>query len=171
MPLSDPNHPTLLGGCGRAATAAEARYRINAPVLSLRSTRIVALDGQAEAIVRDIASQNGGGPQFYAYQPVTGRANDDLMLRSVGGTDTPLSSLLVSAYAVVLLATTGDGAPAATTIGETCFRQGITVAGVVVGGAGDETAAAVTALRPHARILLTLDDAADVFEVLGALRA
>lgn len=173
MPLSesraDPNHPTLLAGCARATTAAEARYRIDAAVLPLGTTRIVALDDAAAGLLRRTASQNGRDTRPYRSHH---GADGALALRSAEGADAPLDDVLAQAHAVVLVATTGAGAPAAAVIGQTCLRRGITVAGVAVGEAGGDAAnAAVAALRPYSRILLVVDDGSDVFEVLSALRA
>ena len=49
--------PTLLNSCASAATAAEARFRIDAkPGLRVeRATRVVALDAGAAEIVRPLA--------------------------------------------------------------------------------------------------------------------
>ena len=53
--------PTLLNSCARAATAAEARYRISYPEFARRSSRVIALDDQAAAIVGRIAGERDRG--------------------------------------------------------------------------------------------------------------
>jgi hypothetical protein len=69
-----------------------------------------------------------------------------------------------------MIATDSGGAGAASVIGEACSRRGIMTTGLVF-GEGSEVAAAVSALRPHARVLLVSSDEDDVPEVLAALRA
>ena len=73
---------------------------------------------------------------------------------------------------IVMVATADDGAEAASVIGEACTRRGIMTTGLVfVFGEGRDVAAAVSALRAHARVLLVSRDEDDVPEVLTALRA
>jgi hypothetical protein len=69
-----------------------------------------------------------------------------------------------------MVATADDGAHAASVIGAACARRGIMTTGLVF-GEGRDVAAAVSALRPHARVLLVSRDEDDVPEVLAALRA
>ncbi|HEX8858962.1 MAG TPA: hypothetical protein VGC06_07680 [Actinomycetes bacterium] len=63
--------PTLLNGCRLAATAAEARFRINVPAPPARATRVVALDQVAVAVVGRAAQRAWQGAVFYAYEPGT----------------------------------------------------------------------------------------------------
>jgi len=56
--------PTLLNGCGMAATAAEARFRINGPNPPARAARIVALDRGAAAVISRAAQQRWQGAHF-----------------------------------------------------------------------------------------------------------
>jgi hypothetical protein len=81
-----------------------------------------------------------------------------------------LSAELADADFVMMIATTGSGAAAATAIGNACTLRGIMTAGVILGADGDVTDA-VTALRPHARVLLVSEDQRDVSGVLTALGA
>jgi hypothetical protein len=71
---------------------------------------------------------------------------------------------------VLMVATADDGADAAAAIGETCWMKSITTGGVVFGEEAN-VRRAVTALRPHARVLLVTQDEDDVWAVLTALRA
>ena len=71
---------------------------------------------------------------------------------------------------VMMIASEGRGAAAATTIGDACTLRGIMTAGLIVGTNG-ESGAALTALRPNARVLLVTGDARDATELLAAVGA
>ena len=169
--------PILLNTCARAATAAEARFRINAPIRPSRATRVVALDEGAYLVVRRIAERPWAGARFFTYRPPApapigpGHGDvADIVLRSTDGSDSWLSAELDGADIAVMVATANDGARAASAIGDACTLRGIMTAGVVLADRGD-TGAATAALRPHARVLIVTHDELDVSEVLAALRA
>jgi hypothetical protein len=71
---------------------------------------------------------------------------------------------------VLMIATANDGAAAASAIGTACAKRGITTAGIVL-GSGHTTGEAVTALRPHARVLLVTEDRRDIVEILSEVGA
>jgi hypothetical protein len=166
------SRPTLLNSCSWAATAAEARFRINAARPAARSTRVVALDAGAVPIVARLAAESWGGARFFNYRAANGASEQgelaDLVLSVVGGGDTRLSEQLVDADVMMMVATADDGAAAASAIGNACTLRGIMTAGLILGTSSN---AAVTALRPHARVLLVSNDQFDLAEVLAAIGA
>ena len=168
-----PARPILLNSCAQAATAAEARYRINAPV-SAAQVSVIALDHGAESVIRRVAQQDWKAASFFAYEAApssTGNGSGpEAFLRAFDGSPTRLSDQLAGADITVMVLTADDGADAAAAIGEACHRRGIMTAGLML---GDETkaGAAMLALRSHARVLMVSRDDRDVSEVLTALRA
>lgn len=161
--------PTLLNSCACASTAREARFRIDAPPQAARATRVVALDAGAAAIVSPLPEQPWLGAHFLRY--AGGRSDIvDLELTTMDGRAVRLNEELADADFVMMIATTDDGAAAATAIGNACTLRGIMTAGVVLEG-GDDVSAAVNALRPNARVLLVSKDQRDVSGVLTALGA
>lgn len=158
--------PSIPSSCARAATAAEARYRIQRPVAPARAPRIIALDDGAVEIVRRTAELQWANARFYACEPADGT----VMLRGIEGRPATLADELASADVVVMIATNDRGAGCAYTIGKACWQRSVMTAGLVV---SDDDAAdrAVAALRPHARVLLPGADESDVVELLTALRA
>jgi hypothetical protein len=166
--------PTLLNSCAMAATAAEARYRVDAPIADNRVTRVVALDEGAGAVVGRVAQQRWSGARFYTYEAPLRRDDEaelaDIVLRTADGSQARLSEELVGADVMVMIATADDGADAATAIGNACTLRGIMTAGLII-GEGSGAGAAVSALRPNARVLLRSRDEHDVSDVLTALRA
>ncbi len=166
-----PMQPTLLSSCARAATAAEARFRIDAGPRTPRATRVVALDAGASRVVRPLAGWDWRSVRFLDYR---GEAVDgqlaDLPLWTGTGDRTQLSAELAEADFMLMVATAGDGATAAAAIGNACVLAGIMTAGVILGADG-AASAAVSALRPYARVLLVSRDQDDVAELLSVVGA
>jgi hypothetical protein len=165
--------PTLLNGCASAATAAEARFRIDGPITG-RSARVVGLDAGAAEVVGRVAEQPWSGATFFtAEDPAPGggdRAPADVLLRGLDGSTSPLSEELEDADLVVMIATSDDGAQVAASIAKACAQRGIMMAGLILGDRV-ELSAAVSALRPYAPVLMVSGDEDDVSELLTALRA
>jgi hypothetical protein len=165
--------PTLLHSCARAATAAEARFRVDYPNSITRASRIVALDNEAASVVARISGQDWHGAHFLTYkEPISGANGNhpDAILQSSDGAETRLSDELNGADVAVMIATADREAEAASIIGRACFLRGIMTAGLVVGDSNglDD---AVTALRPYASVLVVAADEDYVPEMLAALRA
>jgi hypothetical protein len=157
----------LLSSCARAASAAEARYRIDAPVES-RAARVVALDERAATVARSVAAHPWASARFYVCEGVEG-GSGDFLLRTLDGAPALLADELDGAHVVVMIATEDAGAACAYEIGRACWERAIMTAGAVLGD-GTDAGLAVAALRPHARVLLPTADEGDVVELLTALR-
>jgi len=146
------NTPILASSCARAATAEEARYRIDRPIGG-RSARIVALDEAAAGVVRRVAELPWGASRFFPDAAAFNAATE-----------------LDDADVVILIATADADGDAGASIARACSERGIMVAGLVLGERGD-VLDAVAALRPYARNLMISEDDDDVAAVLTALRA
>jgi hypothetical protein len=164
------DRPILASSCAMAATAAEARYRIDAKPQPPRATSVVALDDGALSVVRDLAAQEWNAARFLGCADGADGDYADLQLCTVDGESVRLSEELGRADFVMMIATGGGGAAAAATIGDACTLRGIMTAGLVVGADGD-SGAALTALRPNARVLLVTGDEQDATELLAAVGA
>lgn len=168
--------PTLLSSCARAATAREAAYRIDAGPRRPRATRVVALDDGAARAVDRLGHESWSVAKVLRYRATTEPAGGadalaDIDLETGEGRPTRLSDELADADFVMMVATDGAGAAAAAAVGNACTLRGIMTAGLVLDavGAAGSTSAAVTALRPHARVLLVSSDQQDVDAVLTAV--
>ena len=171
------SRPTLLSSCARAATAAEARYRISAREFTHRSSRVIALDPWSAAIIGDVATVTWRGGHFLAFESAL---PDDAMLRRAplesqghNATTALLSEELDGADTVVMVASAQGSATAASLIGDAAAARGIMSAGLVLPGPGAPLASPagiVPALRPNAMVLVILRDTTDLREVLAALR-
>jgi hypothetical protein len=144
--------PILANSCALAATAEEARFRIDRPIGG-RAALVIALDDEAAEVVDRVAELPWQGARFF-------RAPSELDLdREL--TDTDVAIMIATADA--------DGA-VAERIARACAERGIMTSGLILGERLD-VAPAVSALRPYARNLMVTDDEEDVGAVLTALRA
>lgn len=164
--------PTLLHSCALAATAAEARFRIDYPNSKTRDSRIVALDEEAAVILERIRREPWQGARFLSYQGRSDPAAEgpDAVLVTLDGTETRLSKELEGADVAIMVATTDRGAEGASIIGDACFLRRIMTAGLVVGD-GARVDQAITSLRPYASVLVVSSDEEYVPDMLVALRA
>jgi hypothetical protein len=163
--------PTLLGSCARAATAAEARFRINAPAFTQRCSRVIALDEQAADVVRELAERTWHGGHFLVFES---EVPGDALLRLAAGGGQPAATALLSeeldgADTVVMVASAAGSPAAASLIGDAAAARGIMTAALVLAGAAPVDGA-VAALRPNAKVRVVLASIADILEVLSALR-
>jgi hypothetical protein len=172
------NAPTLLNSCARAATAAEARFRIDYPNSRARASRIIALDDKAADIMRRVETGPWGGARFLTFRsrhPAPGieSLSIDATLATPDGTDRKLSAELAGADVVVMIASSGEGVEAAAAVGNACFVRNIMTAGLIVSGnrADPHVERAVQVLRPYAAVLVIASDEEYVPAMLQALRA
>lgn len=152
--MSTPIRPILLNSCALAATAEEARFRIDRPIGG-RAALILALDDDAAEVVDRIAERPWGAARFR-------RAGDDV--------ESWLAEELADADVAIMVATSEADADAAAAIARACAERGIMTAGLILGDRL-EAAEAVSALRPYARNLMVTSDEEDIAAVLTALRA
>jgi hypothetical protein len=155
-----------LSECASATSAAESRFRIDAPIEPARAARVIALDERAVGVARRAADHRWAHARFYSCE---GGTPQEPVLRELDGGPAPLGQVLTGSDVVVVLASEDSGKEYAAAIGRTCRQHGITTAGLVLDidyGVRD----AVAALRPFARVLMPSADEADVLELLTALR-
>jgi hypothetical protein len=161
-----------LSSCARAATAEEARFRIDRPIAPSRAGRVVALDDRAAEVLARTAQFEWANARFYVCVSA-GEDPESIVLRGIDGGAATLADELASASVVVMIATSDAGAACAYALGKACWERGVQTAGLVLGDGthgGTAAASAVAALRPHARVLLPSADEDDVVDLLTALR-
>ena len=150
--MTRPITPILANSCARAATADEARFRIDGPI-SGRNALIIALDDEAAGVVDRVAERPWGAARFF-------RSPDAAAILEA----------LPDADVAIMVATADADGDAAETIARAAVERGIMTAGLIL-GERLEVADAVSALRPYARNLMVTEDEEDVAAVLTALRA
>jgi hypothetical protein len=168
----------MLSESARMASAAEARFRIDAPNSLPRAVKVIALDRLSERVIKDLpgtwsnatfltASHFAGAPRRKPFSmsgwlsDLAGRAKD--LVDEVGSADL-----------VVMVATAGEDAQAATLIGEACAARHVMTTALLLGSAGQDDATlsrTLASLRPYARMLVVAGSDDYVADMLIALRA
>jgi hypothetical protein len=163
----------------RMASAAEARFRIDAPNAKPKRVKVIALDRPSEAVVKRLAQQSWNGASFFTASAFAGAlpAGSFSMqgwLSDLAGRAKDLIDEVNTADLVVMVATAGENAQAAALIGEACSLERITTTGLILGGASasDEMLSkTLSQMRPWS-LMLVIAGAVDYIEdMLVALRA
>jgi hypothetical protein len=169
------------------SSAAEARFRINAPNAKPRNTKVIALDKPSEALVSRLAQLRWNGASFFtasAFAPEPQPRKEDHAgpasfsmqgwLSDLAGRTKDLIDEVDHADLVVMVATAGENAAAATLIGEACSLRRVNTTGLILGGrtATDEMLAkTLSRLRPWSLMLVIASGEDYIEDMLSALRA
>jgi hypothetical protein len=162
----------------RMATAAEARFRIEAPNSSPRTVKVIALDRPSEDVVKRLAHKQWGRAAFltapaFGSTPKAGESFSG-WLSDLAGRTKNLIDEIQSADLVVMVAAAGEDAAAASIIGEACSLKRVTTTCLILGGAdkSDEALSrTLSQLRPWAVMLVVASAEEYVEDMLRALRA
>ena len=151
----------------RATTAAEARFRVQAPNSLPRAITAIALDAAAVAVVERLAAAGWRHATFLtALSPGT--------LQDLGGQPRRLEDEVAAADLVVLVAGPGGHAEAAPSIGDACSRRRVMTTAFLVGAASAsdrDVSKTLAQIRPWSLmvVIATCDDYID--DMMTALRA
>jgi hypothetical protein len=164
----------------RVTTAEQSRFRINDPNAKLRAVKVIALDRHAEPVVKRLSELKWNGASFFtasAFAAAPHAGKDFSMtgwLADLAGRSRDLVNEVNAADLVVMVATAGESAGAASIIGEACSLKRVMTTGLIVGGAtaSDEALSkTLSQLRPWS-LMLVIANADDYIEdMLTALRA
>ncbi|HEY4819586.1 MAG TPA: hypothetical protein VIH62_02005 [Xanthobacteraceae bacterium] len=164
----------------RMSSAAEARFRIDAPNSKPRAIKIIALDPPSERVVKRLAQAAWSQASFFTASAFSGAPRKDESfsmtgwLSDVAGRTTDLINEVDSADLVVMVATAGESACAAAIIGEACSLKRVNTTGLIIGGPGtsDEALSKTLAqLRPWSLMLVIASGEDYIEDMLVALRA
>jgi hypothetical protein len=162
----------------RMTTAAEARYRINAPNSVPRSVKVIALDQPSEAVVKRLAQGRWNRANFFTASAfgATPQKGESFAgwLSDLAGRTKNLIEEVNTADLVVMVATAGETAHAASIIGEACSLKRVMTTGLILGGAdtSDEVLGKTLAqLRPWSLMLVIASADEYIEDMLTALRA
>jgi hypothetical protein len=164
----------------RMSSAAEARYRIDAPNSKPRAIKIIALDQPSERVVKRLAQSAWSQASFFTASAFSGapRKGESFSmtgwLSDIAGRTTDLINEVESADLVVMVATAGESAAAAAIIGEACSAKRVNTTGLIIGGPGasDEALSKTLAqLRPWSLMLVIASGEDYIEDMLVALRA
>jgi hypothetical protein len=161
----------------RAASAAEARFRINDPNSRPRTIKVIALDRASERVVKPLAGLQWKGAAFLTtLQPAPPRESFFMpgWLSDLAGHTKDLLAEIDGADQVVMVATAGENAEAASIIGEACSLKRVMTTGLVVcvRSTSDEALSQTLAqVRPWALMLVIASAEEYIADMLIALRA
>jgi len=152
------------------SSAAEARFRVQAPNSLPRAIKVIALDQAAEAMVRQIASAGWSNTKFFTAGDRSGRGR----LADLAGHETELTGEIADADLVVLVAAPGGRAEAAGAIGQACSDRRVMTTGFIVGARGAaevELSKTLAQIRPWSLMVVISNHDDYISDMMIALRA
>jgi hypothetical protein len=151
----------------RMSSAAEARFRIQAPNSLPRAIKVFALDAAGRAVIDRLAGSGWPHATF-----LTAASSDDL--RDLAGHPRSVREEIDTADLAVLVAGPGGHADAASIIGEACSARRVTTTGFLVGAASapePEVAKTLAQLRPWSLMVVIARHDDYIDDMMTALRA
>jgi hypothetical protein len=171
----------MLSESARMSSAAEARFRVQAPNSRPRVVKVIALDPQSENVVKRLAATAWNNATFLTASAFASVAHSggerfsvDGWLSDLAGRTKSLVDEVATADLVVMVATAGENAQAASLIGEACSLKRVMTTALVLGSAAtsDEVLAKSLAhLRPWSLMVVIASAEDYVTDMLTALRA
>jgi hypothetical protein len=158
----------MLSESARMRSAAEARFRVQAPNSRPRTIKVIAVDGAGEGVVRRLADGGWKHATFF-----TAASTEDT-LADLAGRTSSVADELHSADLVVLVAGPGGHAHAASRVGRACSLRRVMTTGFVVGVASASPSAlskTLAQLRPWSLMVVIADSDDYIDDMLAALRA
>ena len=170
----------MLSESARMSSAAEAKFRVQAPNSRPRAVKVIALDAPSESIVKQLAQKSWNGANFFTASAFSGAPSGadpftvDGWLSDLAGRTKNLVDEVASADLVVMVATAGESAQAASLIGEACSLRRVMTTALVLGSAStsDEVLAkSLAQLRPWSLMVVIASAEDYIADMLTALRA
>jgi hypothetical protein len=166
----------------RMSSAAEARFRVEAPNSRPRAVKVIALDAASESVVKELARERWQGASFFTASAFAGGGPGGTLerfslggwLNDLAGRTKDLVAEIAAADLVVMVGSAGENAGAAAIIGEACAARHVMTTALILGTAGssDEALSKLLAqLRPHAMMLVISSADEYIKDMLTALRA
>jgi hypothetical protein len=164
----------------RMSSAAEARFRIDAPNSTARAVKVIALDPPSEVVIKRLAQLPWNNAGFFTASALTGTADGDASLSvenwlsDLAGRTKTLIDEIAAADLIIMVATAGENAPAASVIGEACRLGGVMTTVLILGGAAASDEVLAKTLGPLRRdaMMVVMASAEDyIADMLTALRA
>lgn len=170
--------PAVPSESARASSAFEAGFRIDAANARARTTKVLALDRASAAVIGRLATSPWTGASFLTI-PTEAPARDGAFsvsgwLRDLAGQTRNLADEIAGADQVVMVATAGENAEAASIIGEACSVRRIMTTGLILANSStpDEALSrTLSHMRPWALMLVVASGEEYIEDMLTALRA
>ncbi len=156
------------------SSRAEARFRIQDPNSRPRTIKVIALDTASEAVVGRLAARP---PSYWTSATFLTAAAFPAAARDFSGQPKDLTKEAAAADLVVMVASPGGEAHAASTIGEACSAKRVMTTGLVIGAnpaspiSEEAVSLTLSQLRPWSLMLVIADPDNYIDDMLTALRA
>ncbi|MGE3711246.1 MAG: hypothetical protein AB7G35_16420 [Hyphomicrobiaceae bacterium] len=169
----------------RMTTAQEAAFRVPYPNSTPRAIKVIALDSEAGKVIAELGAKQWNRAVFFSslsFPSVSGgRAGDanskdklQAWLKDVAGHASELVAEIDSADIVVVVASPGTDASAASIIGNACRLRHKSMIGLILKTAGvsdERLSRTLMGMRPLATMLVVASGTDYVEEMLHAMRA
>jgi hypothetical protein len=159
----------MVSESARMSSAAEARFRVQAPNSLPRAIKVIALDAEGESVVRRLDQVGWRHATFF----LAGDPRDP-SLRDLAGRPWSVAAEVDTADLVVLIAGPGGQADAVSTIGDACSRRRVMTTGFIVGASSAserDLSSTLAQLRPWSLMLVVANSDDYIDDMLTALRA
>jgi hypothetical protein len=150
------------------SSRAEARFRIQDPNSRPRAIKVIALDKASEDAMRRLAERSWMNATFLSAAGFPGAARD------FSGQAKDLTNEVDAADLIVMVASPGGEAHAASVIGEACSARRVMTTGLLIGAnaaSDDAVSRTLSQLRPWSLMLVIAEPDDYIDEMLTALRA
>ena len=170
----------MISESARMTTAVEAKFRIDAPNSQPRTVKVIALDAPSERVVKRLAQSQWNRASFFTASAFAGaprqgeRFSMQGWLSDLAGRTKDLIDEIATADLIVMVASAGTSADAASVIAEACNARKVMTTALIIGSAAksdDELSKTLASLRPNASMLVIASNDDYIEEMLVALRA
>jgi hypothetical protein len=157
-------------------TAAELRFRVQAPNSQARVTTIIALDVPSETFIHRLSEDRWNHATFLKASggdAINGAEADDGRVATLDGRQTRLRDEVDAADQVIMVAAAGGHADAAAMIGRACSLRRVTTTALIIGAAeasDREVSKTLAQLRPWSLMVVIANSDDYVTDMLTALR-
>jgi len=165
----------VLSESARMTTAAELRFRVQAPNSRARATSVIALDPASEPFVARLADDQWNRATFLK-APGNGGGDpgdDGGWLTTFDGRRTRVREEVATADQVIMVASAGGRADAAALVGRACSDKRVTTTALIVGAADAsdaEISKTLAQLRPWSLMVVIANSDDYVRDMMTALR-
>jgi hypothetical protein len=165
----------MLSESARMSSAAEARFRLQAPNSKPRTIKVIALDAASDAVMQRLAGRVWEHAQFFRVSAGNGGgASPAGTLTDISGQPANIQSEVNNADLVIMLASPGGRAQAAALVGQACSLRRVMTTTLIVGNstASDEALSqTLVQVRPWSLMLVIARTDDYIADMMAALRA
>ena len=166
----------MLSESARMTTAAQLRFRVQAPNSKPRVTAVIAIDPPGEHLVFGLTERGWHEATFFralAADPPGDPQPDDGWLITFADERVRLRDAVNAADQVIMVASAGGHAETAAVIGRACSLKRVTTTSLIVGAAGASDAdisKTLAQLRPWSLMVVIANSDDYVADMMAALR-